>query len=53
LEVKKITCKSDSQLVVGQLKEYIEVKETLLQWYYDFVQSLIEKFTEVTIQQIR
>lgn len=39
--------------MVGQLKEYIEVKETLLQWYYDFVQSLIEKFTEVTIQQIR
>jgi len=31
LEVKKLICKSDSQLVVSQLKEKFEVKETLLQ----------------------
>jgi len=49
LEVKKLLCKSDSQLVVSLLKEEFEVRETLLQQYYHFVQGLIAKFDEVTI----
>jgi len=53
LEVKKLLCKSDSQLVIGQLKEEFEVRETLLQQYYHFVQGLITKFDEVTIHHIR
>jgi len=52
LEVKRLICKSDSVLVVGQLKKEFEVQETLLQQYYHFVQGLIAKFTEVTIQHI-
>ena len=53
LEAKKLICKSDSELVVDQHTEKFEVKETLLQWYYHFVQDLIAKFTKVTIQHIR
>jgi len=52
LEVEKIICRSDSQLVVGQLKGEFEVKESLLQRYYHFVQNLITRFIEVTIQHI-
>jgi len=52
LEVKKLICKTDSQLVLGLLKKEFEVKETLLQQYYHFVQGLIAKFTEVEIQHI-
>jgi len=52
LEVKKLICKSDSQLVVGHLKKEFEDKETLFQQYYHFVQGLIAKFTKVTIKHI-
>jgi len=52
LEVKKLLCKSELQLVVGQLKEEFKVRETLLQQYFHFVQGLIVKFDEVTIQHI-
>ena len=34
MEAREVICKSDSQLVVGQIKEEIEVKEPLLQSYY-------------------
>jgi len=44
LEVTKLTCKSDSRLVVGQLTEVYEVRETLLQQYFHFVRSLLTKF---------
>jgi len=53
LEVKKLICRSDSQVVVDQLKDEFKVKETLLHQYYHFVQGLIAKFTKVTIQHIR
>jgi len=53
LDVEKLVCKSDSQLVVGQLKGEFEVRETLLQRYFHFVQGLLTKFDEVTIQHIR
>ena len=53
LEVTKLICKSDSRLVVGQLKEEYEVWETLLQQYFHFVQNLMIKFDEVLIQHVR
>jgi len=37
LEVKSFFCKSDSQLVIDQLKGEFKVKESLLQRYYHFV----------------
>jgi len=53
LEVKRLICKINSQLVVGQLKGEFKVKESLLHRYYHFVQNLIARFTEVMIQHIR
>ena len=44
LEVTKLTCKSDLRLVVGQLTEEYEVRETLLQQYFHFIRNLLAKF---------
>jgi len=52
LEVTKLTCKSDSRLVVGQLTEEYEVRETLLQQYFHFVRNLLAKFEEVSFQHV-
>jgi len=38
---REVTCKSDSQLVVSQIKEEFEVKEPLLHKYYHTVSNLI------------
>jgi len=40
LEIKKLICKSDFQLVVGQLKGEFEVKESLLRQYYHFFEKI-------------
>jgi len=40
----EVTCKSDSQLVVNQIKGEFEVKEPLLQKYYHPVSNLIARF---------
>jgi len=53
LEVTRLTCKSDSQLVVRQLKEEYEVRETLLQEYFHFVQNLMTKFDEISFQHVQ
>jgi len=53
LEVTKLICKSDSRLVVGQLTEEYEVRETLLQQYFHFVQNLLTKFEKVSFQHVR
>ena len=53
LEVTRLICKSDSRLVVGQLKEEYEVRETLLQQYFHFVRNLMPKFDKVLIQHVR
>jgi len=48
-----MTCKSDSRLVVGQLKEEYEVRETLLQQYFHFVRNLLTKFDKISFQHVR
>ena len=37
----EVTCKSDSQFMVGQIKGEFEVKKSLLQRYYHTVSNLI------------
>jgi len=44
LEVTRLTCNSDSRLMVGQLREEYEVRETLLQQYFHFIRNLLTKF---------
>ena len=46
-------CKSDSQLVVNQVKGEFEVKESLFQKYYHLVRNLISKFKSVQIEHIQ
>jgi len=53
LEITNLTCKSDSRLVIGQLTEEYEVRETLLQRYFHFVKKLLNRFKEVSFQHIR
>jgi len=53
LDVKQLLCKSNSHLVVGQLKDEFDVRETLLEQYYHFVKNLFPKFSEVIMQHIR
>jgi len=48
----EVTCKSDSQLVVGQIKGEFEVKEPLLQRYYHTVSNLIARLKRVTVEHI-
>jgi len=48
----EVTCKSDSQLVVGQVRGELEVREPLLQRYYHTVNNFIAKFVKVIIEHI-
>ena len=52
LGAREVTCKSDSQLVVGQIKGEFEVKEPLLQRYYHTVCNVIAKFDTVVVEHI-
>jgi len=52
LGAQEVTCKSDSQLVVGQIKGEFEVKEPLLQRYYCTVSNVIAKFDKVAVEHI-
>jgi len=53
LEVTELIYKSDSRLMVGQLTEEYEVRETLLQQYFHFVRNSLTKFVEVSFQHVR
>ena len=53
MEAQQLICRSDSQLVVRQLKGEFEVKESLLQKYYHLVQNLMSKLKNVQIEHIR
>ncbi|XP_068498111.1 uncharacterized protein [Phaseolus vulgaris] len=52
MEAKQLTCRRDSQLIVEKFKGEFEVKESLLQRYYHFIQNLITKFINVRIEHI-
>ena len=53
LEVNKSVYKSDLRLVVEQLTEEYEVRETLVQRYFHFVRNLLTKFQGVSFQHVR
>lgn len=44
MEAQQLICRSDSQLVVRQVKGELEVKESLLQKYYHLVRNMMSKF---------
>ena len=49
---REVTCKSDFQVMVGQIKGEFEVKELLLQRYYHTVNTNIARFEKVTVEHI-
>jgi len=53
LEITKLICKSDSRLVIGQLNDEYEVRESLLQQYYHLVKQLMNTFSEISLQHVR
>jgi len=53
LEITRLICKSDSRLVIGQLNDEYEVRESLLQQYYHFVKQLMNTFSEISLQHVR
>jgi len=52
LGAREVVCRSDSQLVIGQIIGEFEVKEPLLQHYYPTVNNSVAKFDKVTIKHI-
>jgi len=49
----EVTCKSNFQVMIGQIKGEFEVKEPLLQRYYHTVCNNITQFQRVTVEHIR
>jgi len=50
---REVTCKSDSQVMVDQIKGEFKVNEPLLQRYYHTVNNNIVRFQKVTVEHIR
>ena len=50
---REVTCKSDSQVMVGHIKGKFEVKEPFLQRYYHTVNNNIARLQKVTVEHIR
>jgi len=53
LEIAKLICKSDYRLVIGQLNDEYEVRESFLQRYYHLVKQLMSTFSEISMQHVR
>jgi len=49
---KVLTCKTDSQLVVGHLEGTFQVKDPLLLRYYHVVQSMMSKFRTASVTHV-
>ncbi|XP_014521800.1 uncharacterized protein LOC106778352 [Vigna radiata var. radiata] len=49
---RRLTCRTDSQLVVGQMNGDFQVREDHLLWYYHQASSLVQDFESVKIQHI-
>jgi len=49
---REVTCKSDSQVMVGQVNGDFEVKEPLLQRYYHAAKNSIARFSKAPLQHI-
>jgi len=48
----EVICKSDSQVMIGQVKGEFEVKESLLQSYYHMVRNGMARFQRATLKHI-
>jgi len=53
MAARQVHYKSDSQLVVSQVKGVFKVKESLLSKYYHLVQTFISNFESIQIKHIR
>jgi len=49
---REVTCKSDSQVMVGQVNGEFEVKEPLLQRYYHAAKNSIARFNKAPLEHI-
>ena len=52
MRAHEIMCKSDSHIMVGQVKGEFEVKEPLLKRYYDVAQNSIARFNKAHLEHI-
>jgi len=49
---RKVTCKTDSQLMVGQIKGELQDKEPLLLKYHQVVKRKMKNFDEITLEHV-
>jgi len=47
-----VTCKTDSQLIVGHLDNTFQVKDPLLLQYYHVVQGMLNKFKTTSVKHV-
>ena len=52
VRVKKIRCKSDFKLVIGQVNGYFQAKDTQMQKYYHLMMCLLNCFVEYELKHI-
>ena len=49
---REVTCKSDSQVMVGKVNREFEVKEPLLQRYFHAAKNNIARFNKAPLEHI-
>jgi len=53
VDVKKLTCKTDSKLTVGHLNDEFQIKDPILLQYYHLVRAIIQSaFEQVRVEHI-
>ena len=52
LEAKNLLLKSDSKLVIGQIKREDEAKESRMQKYLKLMNQLVQEFDQVDFMQV-
>ena len=52
LEAKNLLLKSDSKLVIGQIKREDEAKESQMQKYLKLMNQLVQEFDQVDFMQV-
>ncbi len=52
LNIKNLTVKSDSQLLIKQLKGEYKVKDKTIRLFFDIANTLMSKFKDITLVQI-
>ena len=52
MEAKNLLLKSDSKLVIGQIKREDEAKESQMQKYLKLMNQLVQEFDQVDFMQV-